>query len=218
MGPMLWELLVTEGHVRAARLRYLAPFGILAGIFLLAAGWYVLSTAPSSQGFYSGSDFILRQRADQVRQPVLNAFAQVPTLYIAADQVKQLTPEGALPDVLKAVSDGMARGSLSADLSVKEAKSAAEFWSWDWPHDKLISLDRGDLRAFGAVVFSHGQAGQSIPGPIRWLAIFRKFPAGWDNVAVQANGFTTPPGEKTAAPADIPVSLRTLMGMPEGIR
>ena len=215
MRPMLWELLVTDGHVRAARLRYLAPFGILAGVLLFALGWFVLSTGPSSQQFYSNSDFIMRQRADEARQPVLNTFAQVPALSVSSDEVPHLVPESALPDVYKAVRDGMAAGKPPVDLSIVKAKSAGEFWSWAWPHDRLISLDQGDLRAFGAVVFSKGQPGQSYPGPVRWLAIFRRFPSGWDDVAIQANGFTAPAGEKTAAPADLVLSLRKLMDLRE---
>ena len=215
MGTMLWELLVTDGHVRAARLRYLAPLGILGGVLLITMGWLVLIEAPPSQAFYSSSEYALIQRADQVRQPVLGTFAQVPGLYVQSTEIPQLVPESELPKIFDAVNGGVATGSFPPAMSVSQAKSAAEFWSWNWPRDKLISLDRGDLRAFGAIVFPKAQPGQADLNPVRWLAVYRKFPSGWENVAIKATGFIAPPGEKTAVPADIPISLRKLMDMPD---
>ncbi len=219
--PLLWEQLVTDGHVRAARLRFLAPWVILVGVVSLACGWLVLNGVPQAGQFFSTAENTLNQRAYQVRQPVLNTFSRAYALNASPSQVSQLVPESELPAVYKAVSDGVATGSFPAGFAMKQAAGAAEFWSWNWPYDQLIALERGDLRAYGAIVYAKGPAGQpdlarlqGFPRPVRWLAIFRKLPDGWDNVAIQGDGFTAPPGEKTVVPGQIPLVLCQLMDMP----
>src|SRR5690348_3454575 len=47
--PLIWELLVTDGHVRAARLRRLQPWLIALALILLWVGIMVVHLAPAIQ-------------------------------------------------------------------------------------------------------------------------------------------------------------------------
>ena len=208
---MLWEHLVTEGHVRAARLRRVSPaFLALSALLVALSGMYAIYQPPVSVALAS-PDLLMSQRKQQLIQEVQARFLKAPLLSVSSADLQEFPPEDQLPAVLKALKDSLqSTGSLPSTFPITAAKDPDAFWSWDWPYKSVVSLDRGDLRAFGAVVASTPPNGAS--RPVRWLAIFRKTSSGWNDVDVRANGFVILKDEPQVSPSDIPVSLNELMG------
>jgi hypothetical protein len=141
-------------------------------------------------------------------------------LSLSAEEVKALPPTSALPDVLKRLRDSLQANPPVLKSPFRALQDPAKFWSGDWPHGKIVYLQNGDLWAFGTIVApkqdpSNSYYQQVTTQPVRLLAIFRKTPQGWEDVALQGYGFVFPPEESSAYPRDLSLSLGTLMNLPE---
>jgi hypothetical protein len=222
---MLWEQLVTEGHARAARLRPLGPPLSILGLILMAIGCYVLFATAFQLPQYNNAANTLQQQAAQFQQQTSSVFSSAQVQNFSESDMAKIPPQSELPLVYKLLASSYQKiGQPPANLAVQTAKSASDFWSWNWPAGKIVYINRGDVQAFGAIVISSQtepgsdpisqQIQQEGPHPVRWLAIFRKTPTGWDDVAIQYQEFVASPDEKTVTPDAIPVTLHKLMDMP----
>jgi hypothetical protein len=219
MTQMLWEQLVTDGHVRAARLRRIGPAFLLVAAILLCLGVGALLRPPRLEiGLYARN--VLNNRVGALRQAVAQRLAQIAPLSLSPEEIKALPPTSALSDVLKRLRDSLKADPPALSAPFTALPDSAKFWSGEWPRGQIAYLESGDLKAFGAIVVpkpDNTNAYYQPPPtqPVRWLAIFRKTPNGWEDVALQGSGFVVPPGESVAPAQNLLLSLGTLMKLPE---
>jgi hypothetical protein len=210
----LWELLVTDGHVRAVRFRAVAVPLVVAGIILV-----LLSAPPGGLIFRSfeppnltglGADF--QRRASE---PVIRLFQSATPLSVAPDDFKTLAPASELPEVIRDIQKGLsATGSPPTTLPIKDA-TAADFWAFNWPYTKIMHLQVDDIQVFGAVVAP--SASQYSPFPaVRWLGVFRTVDGKWQyTTVVYPYAFIAVPGMPTIQVETAPITMRKIMGFEE---
>jgi hypothetical protein len=126
--------------------------------------------------------------------------------------MKGLPPASELPKVAELLRASLAKdGSYPTELSgsIAELEPSA-FWQGNWPAGKIVTVNKGDLRAFGAVVVtqSGGYYGST---PARWIGIFKRTGDGWLVASIEEPGMFYLGNQPTVAPDKIPQSLRTLM-------
>jgi hypothetical protein len=225
---MLWEQLVTEGHVRAAQLRNVTRRLIVVAFFLFTIAVIGMAKFPIGSFEFENPGFGLNQKISDFKTSIAEKFASAARLALSSDDLKRIPPADQLPAVLKALRESFhADGTFSdpTTLTLTPAKSADDLWSWKWPLGQILYVDDGDVRAFAAIVgpstAAPGAAYQyyeAASGPARWLAIFRKTTKGWSDAAIQYNGFIVPEGERAVSPYEIPASLNALLAAPETSR
>lgn len=216
---MLWESLVTAGHVRAARFRFVA-----IPIVAIGAGLVILAQPPgglafSEAGFqrFGNIGYDYHSRA---AQPVLAKMAP-PRLQLPPDVMKQLAPAKELADVAKLIGDSLqTSNALPKDLPIKEI-SGTDFWSWKWSPTDINHFQKDGIHVFGAVVTPFTPDPRTPNNyygiePVRWLVIFRKEKDQWHSATLAyQNSFYVPTGATGVKPDDIPVTLRNLMDIEE---
>jgi hypothetical protein len=217
---LLWELLVTEGHVRSARFRFLAVPLVCIGIFLI---WF--SAPIMGLEFEPGPapdiyDLANSSYASQADAPVLQVFQGIqPLNTLTTDQINSLPPSSQLQQVAQDIEQGLnSHDQAPTNLPIKDIPEA-QFWAFNWP---LTSISRlvvaPDLQIFGAVVTPAAQT-SSYPA-VRWLAIFRKIGGTWHEADIaypDANPsddlFYSPSSSGGITQDQIPVTLRRAMNL-----
>ena len=208
-----WENLVTEGHVRAARLRLAAPYIVTLGVLVAIIGIYGFITS-SWQSSYPPIRQTLQLRLNEFRIPIednLSALAaNHPTFTM--EQMKVLPPVSELPKVVETLKSGLNKdGSYPKELadSITEV-DPTDFWQGSWAPGKIVTVNKGDLRAFGAfVTLGTEYYGASVA---RWIGIFKRVRDGWSAVSINQPGMVYPQFYPVVTPDQIPRSLKTLMG------
>ena len=219
MKPMPWELLVTDGHVRAARLRGIATPFLIAATAFLAAGISWRLYGPQLLWSAVSADTALNDHITKSKQAALKSVAAISALNLSDAEVVKLPSTEQLPGALTLIRDGLrTTDQPPSNLPIAAISNPADFWSGKWPSSKIAYLDKGDLRAFGVAAASKPEVfNQTKTHIFRWLAVFRKDAGIWDDVAIQLDGFVVPNGEAATSPEYIPVSLEKL-GLPEPVR
>lgn len=195
--PQDWELLVTDGHVRAARIRHAQPFIAGLGALLTAAGLTavlfspiskaVLPFLPKPQTVYE--NFVTE--ANSKRTAAVNQILSIPpapTLALSPDQIRADMQAGRLgstndipgvqADIEKALNDN---GKLPADYAFAEM-AASTFWRGTWPGGIQIATVTGaKTRLFGLVAINEGSGifGAPTHQAVRWLAAARLTNGRW---------------------------------------
>ncbi len=211
---MLWEALVTDGHVRAARFRLIAIPLVILGLVC------VVLAAPPGGLFFApfptpALDELSQNFRERAAEPVLQKFGQLQPVSVTPEQIKTLAPASELADVTSLILKSLrSTDALPKDIPIQDVPADA-FWSFNWPATAIVHVSKGDIHAFGAIVTP--PADQQSPYPaVRWLAIFKKQDGKWQNVAVTwGDTFFVPPGTVQVPPNQIPVTLRSLMNLPE---
>ena len=216
---MLWEQLVTDGHVRAAQLRKVTRPLIVVAFLLFALAVIGMVAFPIGGFEFANPGFGLNQKVADFKTEIAKSFAEAPRLNLSSADLKLIPPADQLPAVLKVIREGFhPDGTFSTPkLTPAVAKTADDLWSWKWPLGKVLYVDDGDVRAFAAIV-GPSTAGLDSGYPARWLAIFRKTAKGWSDAAIQWNGFVVPEGERAVTPYEVPASLHALLAAPETSR
>lgn len=181
---MLWESLVTEGHVRAARVRRMQPWVIVLGLLLIWGGIWIARRGPDVRpptSFIS----ILQERAAKLQQRAQAAVDSLPQLNLSPAAVRSLPPQSELGELVAAI-----RQSLSADdelpatdVDFKEMKPE-EFWRGEWPSEQVAYIEDDDTYVFGANVFVGSPA---YPQPVRWIGVMKKAEKDWQYVTLGGN-------------------------------
>src|SRR5262245_16573039 len=209
---MLWETLVTDGHVRAARLRRIQPWLIALGLILIWLGIWIARSGPDIRPSTSFLG-VLQERAAKLQQHATRTFSQLPRLQMQPEQAKALPPVTELTELVAAIRKSLTDDNdlPTDDVDFAEMK-VDDFWRGDWASEKVAYLESGDAYLFGANV----QAGNpNFPQTGRWMGIAKKLDDGrWDYVTLAGNGFAGVANTQVVAPQQIALTLEPFLPEP----
>jgi type II secretory pathway pseudopilin PulG len=195
---------VTEGHVRAARLRRLQPWIIALAIVLLVAGFIVIGLAPNIQPATSVASRV-QQRLMQIHARAEAAFTALAKLPPRVDDPQRLPPDREIREVVDALLASLTKsGDLpEGNLTFKQIDEDA-FWAGNWGTERVSYLESGDTYLLGA--YAHvGAAGST--QPVRWVGAVKKIDGKWQYASIGWGGLYMPPGLPSVPPQSIAVSL-----------
>jgi hypothetical protein len=212
---MLWEMLVTDGHVRAARLRRLQPWIIALGIVLIWLGIWIVRLGPDLVPGVSAQQKI-QERLMKLGQQVEFTVQKLPAAQVAPEAAKQLPSAKEVAEVIAAVTKSLNdSGDLpDDDIKFTEAKNEDAFWKGDWPLENVVYLRDGPNLLVGGLV---SVGSPSYPQPARWLGLFhrgeiekgeKKGDKVWTYASLSANNVGFAPREfPYVAAGQVPMSL-----------
>ncbi|HUA87894.1 MAG TPA: hypothetical protein VL994_00570, partial [Steroidobacteraceae bacterium] len=93
---MLWEVLVTDGHVRATRLRRAQPWIIALGLVLIWAGLWIVHAGPEIR-VAASLPGLLQERVGQAQQAAATPFSQLQPPQLSAQDLQRLPSAGEVP-------------------------------------------------------------------------------------------------------------------------
>lgn len=215
---MLWEKLITDGHVRAARFRLVAiPFFIIGLILLYFSLPKAIEAFKSSPHLNS----LRPKQADiniRLHRPVIAKLQAIPPLSITQAEFQNIAPAEELSTVTKLIVDRLnSSASLPKDLPLRQLPPE-DFWSAQWPVTEISYTSTENAYAFGAVVrvtlpAAAGQRERIVAR--RWIAIFHRTDKTWSTATLRLPDFYTPSASEVVQPERIPVTLRSLMNIEE---
>src|SRR5581483_7707750 len=131
---------VTDGHVRAARLRRLQPWIVALAILLLVGGAIVIGLAPTIQPATSVASRVQLKLA-QIQKRAEFAFTALGRLTPHIEDPARLPPDREIPDVVKAMLASLtASGDLpEGNLTFKQIDEDA-FWAGNWGTEQVSYL------------------------------------------------------------------------------
>ena len=209
-----WRQLVTEGHVIAARLRWLQPWFLgtsCAAMVLGFAGAWLTKPAPDYGGYATTGASVVAS----VRAPAVDAVQRMPALSVPPDQVGAQVPSGEVAQVQTLILQSLqTTGSLpDSQLSFRRV-DVATFWQQPWSRataDNQVAsitvLDLPTLKLVGTVVKDADDANGGTMVAKRWLGVFSRRNGKWVFASLAAPGLGVIPGLPQVAPADIPLTL-----------
>lgn len=205
--PALWQALVSDGHVRAARLRRMQPWIVAAGIVMLWIGFWIASRAPAVRHDTSAAA-ILQERIGRLHQRAQAAVTALPRLAPGL-------PAAQLPPVAE-VAEVVAQTLQSLDKSGELPAAAIDFletnraalWKGEWTAERVQYLRSADVVLVAATV-NAGSATRA--QPMRWMGAFKKFGDRWQYASLAGANFFAPREYPVAAPAQIGLTLAPLL-------
>jgi len=212
---MLWEMLVTDGHVRAARLRRLQPWMIALGIVLIWLGIWIVRQGPDLAPPVPAQARI-QERLGQLMQRVQFTTQKLPQqVTLAPDAAKQLPPAKEVAEVIAGVTKSLNEsGDLPKDdITFVEAKNEEAFWKGDWAPEQVVYLRDGPNVLVGGLV---SVGSPSYPQPARWLGLFhrgeiekgdKKGDKVWVYASLAAGNVFAPREFPYVSPTQVPMSL-----------
>lgn len=203
-----WEMLVTEGHVRAARWRNAVPYlyvlAVVAAVLGISIAVFLPEPAPSNRIAEAQRDYAAVQRA------AVEGFFQ------GQGEVAEVPPDGEevltwaesharIASMLAALDE---TGSLPDDIHVLNVEA---FWNDDWPPGGVQAIVKGRTVLVGYLVNMSSAASPAPPNLRRSFGLFRKDEReGWRYYCLSLP--TAPPCNMSAvAPAMIPTTLRDFL-------
>jgi hypothetical protein len=216
---MLWEMLVTDGHVRAARLRRLQPWLIAIGIVLIWLGYMVVRAGPDlAPGVPAGAK--LQERLMHLQQHAQSTFQKLPRLDIARDAQNSLPPAREIAELTAAITKSLNdTGDLPEDdLKLVEVDDEESFWKGEWGIEQLHYWRDGD----NVLVAGNVSVGSpQYPQPARWAGLFHrgeteKGEMTWVYGSLAAGNLFAPGELPYMAPQQVALSLEPFLPeMPE---
>ena len=202
--PLTWELLVTEGHVRAARLRRLQPWIIALAVLLLVSGVLVSGLAPSIQPKTSVASRI-QQRLGQMQMRAAAAFTTLSKLAPRLPKPDRLPADREILEVIPALLSSLnASGDLpEGNLTFGKIDEDA-FWAGEWGTERVSYLKSGDTYLLAA--YAHAGPATSTQ-PVRWVGIVKKISGKWQYASLAWSGLYMPPGLPGTSPQSVALSL-----------
>lgn len=206
--PLLWELLVSEGHVRAARIRRLQPWIIVLGMLLIGVGIKITGLAPAIRPSSTVAERI-GQRLSRIQTTASAVFTALTAAPLRPQHPDRLPPVDEIPQVVQTLLASLnGSNKLAFDTVTLEKAKPKVFWSGDWPTEQLEYLKGSGLY----LVAAEAHAGSSAyPQPVRWIGAFKKIGSKWQYVTLAWPGLYVPPGYPSALPPSLPLSLRSLL-------
>ena len=185
--PQLWESLVTEQHVRAARLRSIQAPLVMLGVLLIFLVTQFGQLTPTDDAPVTPAQRLAQSRL-QMESAVSRASQELSVPSMTFEQIQALPQAGELQQVVRATLDQLSQNDrLPDDLKLQEL-SRDDFWRGAWPPATLAYIEGRNSYAIGAHVAVHDQRDRSAGGdePIRqWLGVFRKYDGEWLYAAVR---------------------------------
>lgn len=169
---MLWELLVTDGHVRAARLRRVQPWLIAMGLVLIWLGYLIVRAGPDlAPGMPATAK--VQERLMQLQQHADTTFNRLPQLALSPEAQKSLPPAREVTEVVAAITKALnATGDLPADeIKFQEIEDADAFWQGEWGLEQVNWLREGDTLLVSGNVST---GSPDYPQPARWAGLFHR--------------------------------------------
>ncbi len=209
---MLWEQLVTDGHVRAARLRAVQPVLLWVAIVLCVIGGFgaLVVDGPVVREFERQGE--RGQLAD--RRRVETACFNLPDIDLEQGEALKLAPAFEIERVVQLIVDGLNDDGRVPEVLPVLKVDRQGFWDFGWPVDRLGSFRKGNVILVGAVVADERQvsATRKARSPVRWIGVFRQSGGKWNGVSLRFSGAFVPAGRGQAIdPADFPVTFRHLV-------
>lgn len=214
---MLWQELVTDGHVRAARLRRRRGPIIVVAIAAVLAGLVVASFIPPTYGAY-----MVRGEAngllDAIKGLINTRLERARPLQLKVAEINSLVPAAELGSVAAEIAKGLAaNGRLPDDLKY-ETVSLSRFWEFSWPLDRLIVANTEGYVVVGGVVARPCENADSVndsrSDALRWIAIYRRTDRGWLPASLKIAGSCAVNGVPTVIPDRVAETLRVLLDVP----
>jgi hypothetical protein len=203
-GPLTWELLVTDGHVRAARLRRIQPWIVVAAALLLLAGFWVAGLAPGIQPKSSVAS-IVGEKLAQLQTRATAAFTGLASLAPRVDRPDRLPPEREIPEVVRALMTSLgSAGELPSGNLTFTRVDAADFWAGTWGIGQVSYLKSGDTYLLGAYVHLGPSTSTQ---PVRWVGAVKKVAGKWQYASLGWTNLYLPPGLPSTSPQAIALSL-----------
>jgi len=182
---MLWEELVSDGHVRAARLRSIQPLviGIAVTLVLAGSAIFLLLYRPSES---SPLAEVIKKRLDREQDRAYRGFRLVGDgrTYLADNErkgktLKDALSQAALAQLIDADLRSLQATDKLASLPVSQVKQPPEiFWQLLWPLGEVDYMEGDKTFILGATVVQ-SSVGQELPPLGRWMGIFKKAGGQW---------------------------------------
>ncbi len=178
--PQLWESLVTEQHVRAARLRSIQVPIVILGFVLLFLVTQFGQLAPTDDAPVTSAQRLAQSRV-QMASAVGSASQALSVPPMTFEQIQALPEAEELQQVVQVTLNELSvNGRLPDGLKLQEL-SREDFWRGAWPPATLAYIEGRNSYAIGAHVAVHGQRDRNAgDNAIRqWLGVFRKHDGEW---------------------------------------
>lgn len=206
-APLGWEQLVTDGHVRAARVRRIQPFLIAVAIALMLLGWILMGLVEPSKAENDRAR-MLGEQVQQQQWRAIDAFAGMPPPSIGESKIMALPLASSLADMQTRILTELNRANdVPKDLKL-QAVEPSVFWRVPWKPGEAVTSSSGSVRIVGTLV----NTGTTEYGNVaRWLGVFRRQNGEWKAVSIAADGFVEIEGTPTTPIEAIPVTLSPLL-------
>jgi hypothetical protein len=213
---MLWELMVTDGHVRAARLRRLQPWIIALGILLLWLGVVIVRLGPDlGQG--ASASMKLQERLMKLQQHAETSFQKIPPPALSPEALKALPPAKEVAEVIAAITKALqASGDLpDGDIKFKEIDEET-FWKGDWGTEQVNYLRDGNNLLVAANVST---GAPNYPQAARWIGLFHRGETAkgdkqWAYASLAAGNVFAPRELPYVSPQQVALSVQSFLPEP----
>ncbi|MEO1169889.1 MAG: hypothetical protein AAFW97_14370 [Pseudomonadota bacterium] len=210
--PLGWEQLVTDGHVRAARVRRIQPVLVGLGIFLILLGWWSFSSIETSATENNRAS-TLQGEVDRQQREARLALAGLPAPSVGREDLSRIPTTEQATEIERQMLDTLdasneVPAALPNDLDVQSLDAEA-FWNDAWEPGTAYVVDTRRVKLLG-VILNGGSA--EYPQLQRWLAVFRRAEDRWDVVYISAPDFIGPPETPSVEIGEIPITLRPVLG------
>jgi hypothetical protein len=206
-----WEILVTQGHVRAARWRNAVPFVMAAGIAAITIGVAVNALVPeaatSTRVFDAKNSFVAAQRS--AIAAFIHDKASIAALPENAESAfTPSTAQAAVQELLQSL------GATRRLPKTVVRQSPDEFWQGSWRPGAILAVQKERTVLIGYFVDGSGREGANDPAPPvlqRAYGILRRDAEGkWSIHCLQMIG-ALPCDGNAVEPTYIPATMRALI-------
>ena len=216
---MHWEDLVSDGHVRAAKLRSIQPRWIIIALILTLAGLALLFwiEEPRDRQIADATGTQSERQAQEALQGrALTRHFETLTLPILEEAGHQnLAPAYEMERVLSLIVETLNEtDDLPTSLPLQRYNRDA-FWSGSWNVQELRVLRESRyLYLVGAIVSEEYQIRpeRQIGDPLWWFGVLRRSESGWHGYTLLFQGSVMRmEGSESLHPADYPATLARLV-------
>jgi hypothetical protein len=201
---MLWEYLVTDGHVRSTRLRRLQPWIIALGIILVQLGLIIIRLAPLIRPEESVAAILLK-RVSVAQSRANIAFKGLAQPSFAPEDLASLPPAKEVAEVIDATLRSLQQTDTLPDDLINFVEMEPEtLWKGDWGIERVNHVKSGDMYLLAANLNS---GSESRPKPVRWVGIFKKLNGTWQYTSIAVSGMYVPQKFLQVEPSAIPIAL-----------
>jgi hypothetical protein len=200
----MWELLVTDGHVRAARIRRIQPWIIALAVILLWGGILIARMGPAIQPSTSVASRV-QARVAALQARAVAAFTALGRLPAKPDKPDRLPSVAEIPDVVQALLTSLNGSNKLPEGNLTFAKTDDEaFWAGNWPTEQISYLKSGDRYLIGAYAHVGPPTSQQA---VRWVGIAKNIDGKWQYASLGWSGLYVPQGVPNTSPQAITLTL-----------